>query len=45
MPAHYISLAALRLACRWAAERATPHPIAAAVSRPEPTGDGSISLL
>lgn len=45
MPAHYIPARALRLCIRWIAERATPHKIAAVVSRPEPEDDGTVKLL
>jgi len=41
----YIPLRAVRLACRWVAERATPLQIPAVVSRAEPVNHGVIILL
>lgn len=41
----YVHLRALRLCCRWIAERATPHQIPVVVSRAEPADHGSIVML
>jgi hypothetical protein len=45
MPPHYIPLAALRLACRWATERATPTRYPVAVGREQPTDSNQIELF
>lgn len=41
----YIPLRALRLCCRWIAERATPLQIPVVVSRPVRVDHGAIVLL
>ena len=45
MPAHYVPLRALRRACRWMAERATPLLSPVVVSLPEPLRHGVITLM
>ena len=45
MTSHYIPLRALRMACRWVAERATPVQFPVVVSRLDPVNHGVIILL